>query len=154
MYIDVSTEKFGASASAGVDIISPTRYFKALACKLTFECTNNVAEYEPLLLGLNALEDLGEKRVQVMGDSELVINQVNDSYQTKHPIMRAYRNEAWDMFGNYFIDHKIRVIPRYENTVADSLAVAAAKFRTPIAGQRKYKVDIVNRPFIPGNSKY
>ena len=39
-----------------------------------------VAEYEDLSLGLNALKDMGAKRVQVMGDSELVINQVNDSY--------------------------------------------------------------------------
>ena len=52
-----------------------------------------------------------------MGDSELVINQVNDSYQTKHTRMRAYRNEVWDMFGNYFIEHNIKVIPRDENTV-------------------------------------
>ena len=53
-----------------------------MSYKLTFECTNNVAEYEALLLGLNALKVMGAKRVQVMGDSELVINQVNDSYQT------------------------------------------------------------------------
>ena len=58
------------------------------------------------------------------------------------------------MFGNYFTEHKIRVIPRYENTVDDPLAVVAGKFKTPIAGQRKYKVDIVNRPSTPDNSKY
>ena len=58
------------------------------------------------------------------------------------------------MFGNYFTEHKIRVIPRYENTVAGSLAIAAGKFKTPTVGQRKYKVDIVNRPSIPDNSKY
>ena len=68
--------------------------------------------------------------------------------------MRAYRNELWDMFGNYFKEHKIRVIPIYENTIVDSLVVAARKFKTPTASQRKYKVDIVNRPSIPNNSKY
>ena len=82
-------------------IISPIGYFKDLSFKLTFECTNNVEEYEDLLLGLNAL-NLGAKRVHVLGDSYLVVNQVNDTYQTKHPKMRAYRNEVWDMFGNYF----------------------------------------------------
>ena len=40
----------------------------------------NVAEYEALLLGLHALKDLGAKRVQIFGDSELVINQVSDNY--------------------------------------------------------------------------
>ena len=44
-------------------IISPIRDFKALSYKLTFECTNNIAEYESLLLGLNALNDIGEKTI-------------------------------------------------------------------------------------------
>ena len=152
MYFDGSVAKIGAGA--GVYIISPIRDFKALSYKLNFECTDNMDEYEALLLGLNALKDMGEKRMQVLGDSELVINQVNDSYQTKHPIMRAYRNEVWDRFGNYFIEHKIKVIPIYENTVGDSLVVVVGKFKTPTVVQRKYKVDIVNIPSIPDNSKY
>ena len=68
--------------------------------------------------------------------------------------MKYYRNEVWDMFGNYFTEHNVKVIPRYDNTVADSLAIAAGKFKTPTAGKRKYKVDIVNRPSIPDNTKY
>ena len=38
--------------------------------------------------------------------------------------------------------------------MVDSLVVAAGKFQTPSASQRKYKVDIVNGPSIPDNSKY
>ena len=72
MYFYGFVAKVGVGA--GVYIISPIKDFKALSYKLTFECTNNVAEYEALLLGLNALKDLGAKRVQVLGDSELVIN--------------------------------------------------------------------------------
>ena len=68
--------------------------------------------------------------------------------------MRAYRNEVWDMLGNFFTEHTIQVIPRHENLVADSLAVATGKFETPVAGQREYQVEIVNRPSIPDNSKY
>ena len=67
--------------------------------------------------------------------------------------MRAYRNEVWDMFGNYFNEHMIRVVCRYENTMDDSLVVVAGKFKTLTVGQRKYKVDIANRPSIPNNSK-
>ena len=138
----------------GVYIIFPIMDFKGLSYKSTFECTNNVTEYESLLLGLHALKDMGAKMVQVMGGLELVINQVNDSYQTRHPKMRDYRNEVWDMFGNYFTEHTIRVVPRYENKVVDSLAIAAGKFKTPTVDQKKYKVDIVNRPSILDNSKY
>ena len=66
MYFDGSMAKVGVGAS--VYIISPIRDFKALSYKLTFECTNNVAKYEALLLVLNDLKDMGAKRVQVMGD--------------------------------------------------------------------------------------
>ena len=68
--------------------------------------------------------------------------------------MRAFWNEVWDMFRNYFTKHKVQVIPRYENTVADSLVTAIEKFETPTMSKRKYKVDIVNRPSIPDNTKY
>ena len=97
MYFDGSVAKVGAGA--GVCIISPIIYYKYYSYKLVFECTHNVEEYEALLLGLHALKDLGAKRVQIFGYLELVINQVNDFYQTKHPRMRAYMNEVWDMFG-------------------------------------------------------
>ena len=66
MYFDGSVEKVGVGD--GVNIISPLKDFKALSYKLTFECTNNVVEYEALLLGLNSLKDMEAKRVQVMGD--------------------------------------------------------------------------------------
>ena len=62
--------------------------------------------------------------------------------------MRPYRNEVWDMFGNYFTEHSVQLIPRYDNTVADSLATAAGKFETPTTGKIKYKVDIMSRPSI------
>ena len=68
--------------------------------------------------------------------------------------MIAYRNEVWDMFGNYFREHTLKVVPRYENAVADSVAVATGKFKTPSVGKKEYQVDIVNRPSIPNNSKY
>ena len=67
MYFDGSISKNGASA--GVYIIFPIRYCKDLSYKLTFECTNNIAEYESLLIGVNALKDMGAKRIEVFGDS-------------------------------------------------------------------------------------
>ena len=54
MYFDGSINKI--CVGVGVFIISWIRYFKDLSYKLTLECTNNVAKYEALLLGLNALK--------------------------------------------------------------------------------------------------
>jgi ribonuclease HI len=55
-----------------------------------------------LILGLNILKDLKEKRIVVHGDFELVIKQVNGSYQTKHPRMREYRNSVLDLLDFFF----------------------------------------------------
>ena len=68
--------------------------------------------------------------------------------------MRAYQNEVWDMFGNFFTNHMVQVIPRDENVVADSLATAVGKFEAPTVRKKKHKVEIVNKPSIPDNTKY
>ena len=65
---------------------------KLCSYKLAFDCTNNMAEYEALILGLKVLKELGVKRILVHKESELVINQVKGIYQSKHPTLRAYRN--------------------------------------------------------------
>ena len=84
----------------------------------------------------------------------MVINQVNESYQARNPWMRTYRNEVWDMLGNFFTEHTIQVVPRVDNLVADSLVVSTGRFETPMTSQKEYQVDILNRPSIPDNSKY
>ena len=43
------------------------------AYKLNFRCTNNIAEYEALLLGLKLTKSLGETRISILGDSNLII---------------------------------------------------------------------------------
>ena len=73
MYFDGLINKEGSGV--GIWIIYPNRYFKVYSFKLTFECTNNVAEYEALLLGLNTLKDLKAKnnrclwRFRISGES-------------------------------------------------------------------------------------
>ena len=66
--------------------------------------------------------------------------------------MRDYRNEVWDMLGNLFSKHRVRVTPRMQNQVVDSLATTAGNFKPPIYSKKKYKIEIVNRPSIHGNS--
>ena len=68
--------------------------------------------------------------------------------------MRAYRNEFWDMLGNFFTKHTVMVIPRIQNQIADYLATIAGNFRVPIYSNKKYKIEVVNRPSIPDNFKY
>jgi ribonuclease HI len=68
----------GAVSKEGEDVgvwISPPEVgTKLCSYKLTFECTNNMDEYEVLILGLKVFKELGMKRIIVHKDSELVIN--------------------------------------------------------------------------------
>lgn len=48
--------------------------------KLVFECSNNEAEYEALIVGVKILKKFGEKKISVYGDSDLVIKQVKGEY--------------------------------------------------------------------------
>ena len=61
------------SAGAGVVITSPEGTKIALSFNLDFKCTNNQAEYEALIIGLQILQDLGAKEILVIGDSQLVL---------------------------------------------------------------------------------
>ena len=103
---------------------------KFLSYKLEFKCTNNVAEYEALILGLKVLKDLQAQRIAIKGDSEFVIRQVQGSYQAKHPRMKSYINLVLELMGG-FKECKYTVIPRGENSKADSLAVSASLFQVP-----------------------
>jgi ribonuclease HI len=114
MFFDGAFSKEGAGA--GVIFVSPTQETISLSYKLEFETTNNVAEYEALVLGLMATKDMGIKELSVFGDAELIVHQIKNLYQTKHPRLRSYINEVWDLVGNFFSAFNISFIPREENT--------------------------------------
>ena len=81
MNFDGATNKKGVGA--GISIRPPIGEPKLLSYKLDFKCTNNIAEYEALILGHKALKDLQAQRIDIKKDSELVIRQVQGSYQAK-----------------------------------------------------------------------
>ena len=53
-------------------IISPRGVKTTLSFNLAFECTNNQAEYEALVIGLEIQLELGAKDVRVIGDSQVI----------------------------------------------------------------------------------
>jgi ribonuclease HI len=151
MNFDGAASKEGVGA--GVWIIPPRTGSKLCSYKFSFDCTNNMVEYEALILGLNTLKELGAKRVVVHGDSELVINQVKGIYQSKHPRLRAYRNIVLDLLEN-FTEYNLSVIPRGQNLIVDALATSASVFKIPIFPNRKYEIEVKHRPTVPDNIKY
>ena len=92
---------------------------------MKFQCTNNIGEYEALLLGLQLLKKLGAKRISVHGDSKLVIRKIKGEYSAKHPRLRAYRNIALDLLKS-FKEYDLAFIPRNQNILSNGLAFAAS----------------------------
>ena len=56
-------------------MITPDGSHVPLAIKLNFEATNNMAEYEACIIGMESLQELRVKEAKVFGDSTLVIAQ-------------------------------------------------------------------------------
>jgi ribonuclease HI len=152
MFFDIASSCEGASA--GVVFVSPCQETISLSYNLEFEATNNVAEYEALVLGLRVAKEMGIEEVAVFGDDELIIQQVINAYQAKHPRLKGYRNEVWDLIDNFFSDFNISFIPREENTLSDSSAVSASLFRIPLPPKIKYEVEIRYRPSFLDNIKH
>jgi ribonuclease HI len=152
MFFDGSCSKEGSGV--GVVFISPTKEVIPLSYKLEFDTTNNIAEYEALLLGLRAAKDMGIDKIVVFGDSELIIHQIKNMYQTKHQRLRQYKNEVWDLVENFFLAFDITFVQRSLNQQADSLALEASNFKTPMFSDLRYEIEVRHRPSIPDNIKY
>src|SRR6476660_2375893 len=63
--------------------------------------TNNVAEYQALITGMQKARELGAKRVQIRGDSELIVKQMLGEYRVRHPDLRPLYQEAMDLFNEF-----------------------------------------------------
>jgi hypothetical protein len=100
---------------------------------------------------LRDAKDMGIKEMSVFGDVELIVHQIKNIYQTKHPWLRSYRNEVWDLVDNFFLDFNISFIPRQENAMADSLVFSASHFRVPLPPKLIYDIEVKFRPSIPDN---
>ena len=148
MSFDGAVIKEGAGAS--VLIKPPIGEHKMFSYKLHFKCTNNMVEYEALVLGLKVLKDLQIQRINIQGDSELIIKQVQGEYKTKYPRLKSYRNLVLELIQG-IKECKFTVIPRKENVETDSLAVSASLFQIPENPKEKYQIEVRHRPSIPDN---
>ena len=65
----------------GAILITPEGENIPLAKKLDFKVTNNMAEYEACIFGLEAVIATGAKNLAVYGDSMLIINQATENWK-------------------------------------------------------------------------
>jgi ribonuclease HI len=105
--------------------ISPLGKHLRYVLRLHFPASNNVAEYEALVNGLRITIELGVRRLDARGDSQLVIDQVMKNSHYRDPKMEAYCDEVRrleDKFYGLELNH----IARRYNETADELAKIAS----------------------------
>lgn len=122
MYTDGGSRNNPGPAAIGVYIETLKKQFG----HYIGEKTNNEAEYEAVIFGLNKIKQLVGKdkikdtEVEIFLDSELVERQLNHIYKIKEENIQKYFIQVWNMmldFGKVTFNH----IPREKNKIADGL---------------------------------
>jgi ribonuclease HI len=118
----------GKGGGVGILLISPRGEMFEFAIPIQPTVTNNQAEYEALLRGLQYLKEAGAVSVEIYGDSELVIKQLNGQYECKSDALRNYYEECREILKSFklvILQH----IPREHNEEVNRLAQSASGYR-------------------------
>ncbi|XP_062075821.1 uncharacterized protein LOC133779942 [Humulus lupulus] len=119
----------GASNSqwVGIGIVleAPSGLKIEEAIRLEQSTMNNEAEYEALIYGLELARDMGIQRLNVRGDSQLMIEQVAGNFNTKAPHLASLLQNVTDL-RSHFHQFELIQVPREQNQKADALAKLAS----------------------------
>ncbi|XP_031281185.1 uncharacterized protein LOC116139651 [Pistacia vera] len=105
----------------GIVVIAPEGDIVQRVVRCGFKCTNNEAKYEALLTGLSLAREMGGKTLEVKSDSQLVVNQLQGTYQARDSKMASYLSMVKELQAQ-FEEFSIIQIPRVENYHADAFA--------------------------------
>nr|XP_025884738.1 uncharacterized protein LOC112940689 [Solanum lycopersicum] len=114
----------------GAVLVSESGQHYPMAAKLRFNCTNNMAEYEACILGLKMAVDINVYELLVIGDSDLLIHQVQGESAVKNPKIVPYVQYVQNLCKR-FRKIEFRHTPRIQNELADALATIASMIKHP-----------------------
>ncbi|KAL0373879.1 UNVERIFIED_CONTAM: Ribonuclease HI [Sesamum radiatum] len=136
LHVDKSSN--ANNGGVGIQLQGPNEVEIEVAARLSFAATNNEAEYEALILGLQLALEAGAKELTVCTDSQLVAMQVEGAYKTRERTMMQYFEKVKELMAR-FDKCMVQQIPRSENERADALS----KFGAMAAGIKSRKVTIM-----------
>ena len=88
VYTDGASNRKGAGV--GIVLITPEKLIMEKSLRLGFPATNNEAEYEALLAGVNLVKLLGGRMVEVYSDSRLIVSQISGEFEARDDRMQRY----------------------------------------------------------------
>jgi ribonuclease HI len=121
LYCDGASRGNPGPSGTGVLLLGPTDRQVLELSRFIDDATNNEAEYQALIRGLQAAEDLGFKNLQIFLDSELVVKQVRGEYRVKNPRLQKLFREVMSRLQR-FDEYAIVQVGREHNKQADRLA--------------------------------
>jgi ribonuclease HI len=129
MFFDGSLMKTGASA--GLLFISALGKHLRYVLRLHFPTSNNVAEYEALVNELRIAIELGVRRLDARGDSQLVIDQVMKNSHYRDPKMKAYCDEVRRLEDKIYGLELNHIARRYNETADEMAKIASGRTTVP-----------------------
>ena len=109
----------------GVVLQSPEGDKMTYKVRLQYQATNNEVEYETLLKGLELAKSIETESILILGDSQLVMGQVNGTCKAKEERMKQYLEKVLQLVKK-FKETNLVQIPKEENMEADVLAKEAS----------------------------
>ncbi|KAM2645651.1 hypothetical protein EV1_019175 [Malus domestica] len=123
MFFDRSTR--ADEAGAIVVFMSPQWQTLPYSFQLSELRSNNVAEYQALIIGLQMAINMGITALEVFGDSKLIINQLLTEYEVRKDDLVPYfrlETQLLQEFETVTLEH----VPRKENQMVDTLTNLAS----------------------------
>lgn len=115
----------GEGAGAGILLVDPDNHEYTYALRFDFRASNNEAEYEALIAGLQLALKLKVQKLKVYSDSQLVVNKILGSYSVNEPVLQRYLDTVLQLSSS-FIELLLDRIPRSLNKRADALSNLAS----------------------------
>jgi len=128
LYFDGEVRKKGAGV--GIVFVTPSGGIISYSFSLLETCPNNVAEYETIIIGLELAIKMHIEQLQVFGDSQLIIRQINGQYEVRNAKLLPLHQRTKNLIAQ-FLKIEVNHVPRSENDKADALAKLAASLTLP-----------------------
>jgi ribonuclease HI len=126
LFFDGST--CGEGAGIGIVLISPQGRKYEFLLPIVATSTNNQAEYQALIKGLELLKEIRADAVEIVGDSMLVINQLAGIYECRSEVLISYYERCMQLLKG-FRDFCLEHVSRLHNEEANRLAQHALGYQ-------------------------
>ena len=120
-------------SGVGLILTSPEGIDIEYALRFGFQASNNEAEYGAVKAGLNLAYSMEVDQLEVCSDSQLVVRQIEDTYEAKGERMILYLKKVRELLKK-FVLVQVKHIPRADNSQVNTLAKLATTSQVDLSG--------------------